>query len=148
MEKEGSPKMKTPTLSDGAVTGAVRTWLKAEALSVFILSVLLYWHSESSWWMFMGLLLIPDLAMLPYLLNPRVGGLSYNIVHSYLLPLGLAIVAIAIYRVGMLPFLFIWTAHIGMDRFLGYGLKYSTSFGRTHLETLRNGREKLPSAEC
>ncbi|HKN00221.1 MAG TPA: DUF4260 domain-containing protein [Candidatus Binataceae bacterium] len=143
--------MNTETLSDGAVTGAVRTWLRAEALSVLTLSVLLYWHSESSWWMFIGLLLTPDLAMLPYLLNPRVGSLSYNIVHSYLLPLSLATVAIAVYRVGILPFLCIWTAHIGMDRFLGYGLKYSTSFGRTHLGMLRTGREKLVSApgnEC
>jgi len=136
--------MNTLTLSDGAVTGVVRTWLKAEGLSVLTLSVLLYWHSESNWWMFIGLLLTPDLAMLPYLLNPRVGSLSYNIVHSYLLPLGLATVAIAVYRVGMLPFLCIWTAHIGMDRFLGYGLKYSTSFGRTHLGTLQNGDQDQP----
>ena len=136
--------MNTLTLSDGAVTGVVRTWLKAEGLSVLTLSVLLYWHSESNWWMFIGLLLTPDLAMLPYLLNPRVGSLSYNIVHSYLLPLGLATVAIAVYRVGMLPFLCIWTAHIGMDRFFGYGLKYSTSFGRTHLGTLQNGDQDQP----
>lgn len=138
--------MTTQTLSDGAVNGAVRTWLKAEGLCVLILSVLLYWRSESSWWMFIALLLIPDLAMLPYLLNPKVGSLSYNIVHSYLLPLGMATVAIAIYRVGILPFLCIWTAHIGMDRFLGYGLKYSRSFGSTHLGALRNGRGKLAGA--
>jgi len=27
----------------------------------------------------------------------------------------------------------IWTAHIGMDRMLGYGLKYPTHFKDTHL---------------
>ena len=27
----------------------------------------------------------------------------------------------------------IWTAHIGIDRALGYGLKYATAFGDTHL---------------
>ena len=27
----------------------------------------------------------------------------------------------------------IWAAHIGFDRALGYGLKYPTSFGETHL---------------
>ncbi|HEY2386937.1 MAG TPA: DUF4260 family protein, partial [Candidatus Binatia bacterium] len=27
----------------------------------------------------------------------------------------------------------IWLAHIGMDRLLGYGLKYPTSFHHTHL---------------
>jgi hypothetical protein len=27
----------------------------------------------------------------------------------------------------------IWAAHIGFDRMLGYGLKYSSSFNDTHL---------------
>ncbi|KKB35215.1 hypothetical protein QY97_01956 [Bacillus thermotolerans] len=27
----------------------------------------------------------------------------------------------------------IWSAHIGMDRAIGYGLKYSTHFKDTHL---------------
>lgn len=30
----------------------------------------------------------------------------------------------------------IWTAHIGFDRALGYGLKYATAFGETHLGRL------------
>jgi len=93
--------------------------------------------------MFAGLLLTPDLAMLPYLLNPRIGSVSYNVVHSYLLPLGLATVTIIAHRLGILPILLIWTAHIGLDRFLGYGLKYPTAFSDTHLGTLRNRPERL-----
>ena len=34
----------------------------------------------------------------------------------------------------------IWLAHIGIDRALGYGLKYSTGFGFTHLG--RIGKER------
>ena len=34
----------------------------------------------------------------------------------------------------------IWLAHIGIDRALGYGLKYSAGFGFTHLG--RIGRQK------
>ena len=139
--------MTAKALSDGAVTGAVRTWLKAEGLAVLVLSALFYWHTGSSWWMFIGLLLVPDLAMLPYLLNTKAGSLSYNIVHSYLLPLGMATVAIAIYRAGILPFLCIWTAHIGMDRFLGYGLKYPTSFGSTHLGLIGTDRDKMAGSQ-
>ena len=135
--------MNTLTLRDGTDTGAVRAWLRAEGLSVAALSVLLYWHLGSSWWVFVGLLLTPDLAMLPYLLNPRIGSVSYNVVHSYLLPLGLATVTITAHRLGMLPILLIWTAHIGLDRFLGYGLKYSTAFRDTHLGALRNRPERL-----
>lgn len=131
--------MNALTLKEGANAGAVRAWLRAEGLAVLVLSLLLYRHFGASWWMFAGLLLlIPDLSMLPYLINPRAGSISYNVVHSYFLPLGLATVAIATHRVGMLPILAIWTAHIGMDRFLGYGLKYPTAFKDTHLGALRN----------
>ena len=28
----------------------------------------------------------------------------------------------------------IWLVHIGADRLLGYGLKYPTAFGETHLQ--------------
>jgi hypothetical protein len=31
----------------------------------------------------------------------------------------------------------IWFAHISMDRTVGYGLKYPTSFKDTHLERVR-----------
>jgi hypothetical protein len=31
----------------------------------------------------------------------------------------------------------IWTAHIGMDRALGYGLKYQNGFEFTHLGRLK-----------
>jgi uncharacterized protein DUF4260 len=139
----GFGEVNNLTPRDGAHTGAVRAWLSAEGLCVAALSVLLYLHLGSSWWMFAGLLLAPDLAILPYLLNPRIGSVSYNVVHSYLLPLGLVTVAIAAHRGGMLPILLIWTAHIGLDRFLGYGLKYPTAFSDTHLGALRNRPERL-----
>jgi hypothetical protein len=126
-------------ISEGAVTGTVRIWLRAEGLAVVILSVLLYWRAGSSWWLFFGLLLVPDLSMLPYLVNPRMGAWSYNVVHSYMLPLGLAAVAAATRNAGLVPYLCIWTAHLGLDRFLGYGLKYRTGFGRTHLGILGGG---------
>jgi hypothetical protein len=123
--------------SNGAVAGAVRIWLKCEGLAVLSLSVLLYRYTHTSWWTFGILLLTPDLSMLAYLANPRVGSISYNIVHSYVLPVALAIFAIATDRSAMAPYLLIWTAHVGVDRALGYGLKYPNAFGSTHIDTLR-----------
>jgi len=32
----------------------------------------------------------------------------------------------------------IWAAHIGFDRFLGYGLKYPVAFRVTHLGSIRD----------
>jgi hypothetical protein len=37
----------------------------------------------------------------------------------------------------VLPIALIWTAHISFDRALGYGLKYFSAFGDTHLGQLR-----------
>jgi hypothetical protein len=134
--------MKTSVASDGAVSGAARTWLRAEGLAALVFSVLLYWNFGARWWLFVVLLLVPDLSMLGYAVNPRVGRLSYNIVHSYVLPLGVAMAATAAHNVRLLPLVCIWTAHIGMDRFLGYGLKVSDRFGDTHLGRLGK-REKM-----
>ncbi len=110
----------------------VRGWLRAEGLAVLTGSLWLYGQTGWSWGLFAGLLLIPDVAMLPYLINARWGAVSYNVAHSYLLPLGLALAFPP-----LLPYWCIWTAHIGMDRMLGYGLKYPSGFGDTHLGTLR-----------
>ncbi|RKQ33951.1 DUF4260 family protein [Oceanobacillus halophilus] len=30
----------------------------------------------------------------------------------------------------------IWTAHIGMDRMIGFGLKYPTAFKDTHIQRI------------
>jgi hypothetical protein len=127
--------------SSGAVVGSVRTYLKLENLAVFILSVLLYANTGHKWWIFFALFLVPDLSMIPYLANPRAGAISYNLVHNYALPLAIAAACIGLHRNEFLPYLLIWTAHIGIDRFLGYGLKYPDAFGRTHLGTLGRGAE-------
>jgi hypothetical protein len=56
----------------------------------------------------------------------------YNLAHSYVGPLTLA----GAHFVSGIPGLLlamVWGAHIGFDRTLGYGLKYPTAFGDTHL---------------
>ena len=124
--------------AEAPVTGGVRNWLRAEGIAAMALSALLYGHLGSSWWLFFGLLFTPDLIMVFYLLNPQIGAATYNLVHSYALPLGLAAVVLFTATPTILPYLCVWTAHIGMDRCMGYGLKYPTAFGRTHLGFLRN----------
>ena len=108
--------MNIPSASEGAVTGSVRVWLRAESLA--------------------ALFLVPDFSMLGYLLNPKIGAAGYNVVHSYFAPLALAAAALATNHQAILPFLCIWTAHIALDRALGYGLKYPTAFSHTHLGLL------------
>ena len=105
--------------------------LRVEGATLFAVSVVLYWVSGGSWWLFALLLLAPDASMLGYLVGPRVGAMAYNAFHSYPLPAALAVVGLL---AGAPPAVaLIWFAHIGMDRAVGYGLKYPTAFGDTHM---------------
>jgi hypothetical protein len=83
--------------------------------------------------MFALLFLLPDLSMLGYLVSRHVGAACYNAGHSYLGPAALAALGAALNVHVLLCFACIWAAHVGFDRLLGYGLKYGTRFGDTHL---------------
>ena len=37
------------------------------------------------------------------------------------------------FRVSSLPVALVWANHIGVDRLLGFGLKYGSGLGYTHL---------------
>lgn len=111
-----------------------RLLLHGEGLVVFIGSILLYADQGYSGWVFVLLLLSFDLSMVGYLVNPRLGSWGYNLAHTYISPAVLLAVAWALDAPLGLQIALIWTAHIGMDRLVGYGLKYATSFKETHLE--------------
>lgn len=111
----------------------VRSWLRVEGLAAFLLSVLLYLEFGRGWLLFAILLLSPDLAMLGYLAGPGVGARIYNLAHTYTAPLLLGGVALLLGHDAILALALIWSAHIGMDRALGYGLKLPSGFQDTHL---------------
>jgi hypothetical protein len=117
-----------------AVAAPVLGWLRLEGLAVAVLGAALYARTGASWWLFAALWLAPDLSFLGYLAGPRLGAHCYNAVHSYVLPAVLAAVALMLPQAALMPFALIWFNHIGVDRLLGYGLKYPTGFGFTHLK--------------
>jgi hypothetical protein len=123
-----------------AAVGSVRVWLRVEGLAILVAAVLFYWAQGASWISFAVLFLAPDLSMLGYLAGPRAGATAYNIVHSYVLPLVLAGVGFFLKNHAATACALIWIAHIGFDRLLGYGLKYPSAFGETHLG--RIGKQK------
>ncbi|MES2751071.1 MAG: DUF4260 domain-containing protein [Pseudomonadota bacterium] len=118
----------------GAVTGGVRILLRLEGLGLFMLAVLLYGQAGLSWLAFAVFFLTPDLSFLGYLAGPRAGAAIYNLAHDTLGPVLLVIggFLFAAHPV-VLAAALIWLAHIGLDRALGYGLKYSAGFKFTHL---------------
>jgi len=121
------------TEATGAATGGVRTLLRLEGLTLFAGMTLLYAVWGGSWWIYALLFLAPDLSFAAYLAGPRFGAIVYNAAHSYLAPMALNVAGFATNEPLILSIAMIWLAHIGIDRALGYGLKYSTGFGFTHL---------------
>jgi hypothetical protein len=128
----------------GIVTGSPRIQLRVEGAAVLAVSLFTYSRYGQAWWLFALLLLVPDLGMLGYLDNSRIGATTYNLFHSYLFPAGLVIVGIAAKSPVTYSIALIWFAHIGVDRALGYGLKYEDSFKHTHLGMIGRAEQGQP----
>ena len=111
--------------------------LRTEGVALLALSVLLYWVNGESWLLFGALLLAPDLSMLGYLAGPSVGAAIYNVFHTYAMPAVVGALGMVLASPLAIAVALIWFAHIGVDRTVGYGLKYPTSFKDTHLQRVR-----------
>lgn len=119
--------------------GGVRGLLRLEGLTLFAAMVFLYALWGGSWWVFAILFLVPDLSFIAYLSDAKTGAVVYNAAHSYLAPVALMTLGFARGEPLVLSVAMIWLAHIGLDRALGYGLKYSAGFGFTHLGRIGRG---------
>lgn len=112
---------------------APKVLLHLEGLALFVGALAFYAYTGGNPWLFALLLLAPDLSMVGYLRNVQLGSFMYNSVHNTVLPTLLGLVALATgWGLGV-QLALIWLAHIGMDRTVGYGLKYATTFRDTHL---------------
>lgn len=108
--------------------------LHVEGAAILMLCVFFYHQLHASWLLFAILFLAPDLFMLGYLANVRIGSAIYNFAHTYITPGILLAIAYLAVKQQLFPLALIWTAHIGFDRLLGFGLKYPTNFKDTHLQ--------------
>lgn len=116
-----------------ATTPWVRRWLRAEGIAAFVGGAAAWVALGAPWPWFVVLLLAPDISMVGYRGGPHAGAIAYNIAHNWatggvVIGLGLALATPGLTLAGVLL-----VAHTGMDRALGYGLKYPTAFGDTHL---------------
>jgi|SRR5580658_874593 hypothetical protein len=120
---------------------SVRFLMRLEGLAVAVLAAVLYGRSGANWWLFAALWLAPDLSILGYLTGqPCWGARIYNAFHTYVVPGVLALSALVMHKELMTHIALIWINHIGVDRFLGFGLKYAEGFGYTHLGRMGSGR--------
>lgn len=108
------------------------------AASIYFLYI---YNLGLSIWIWVPLFLSPDISMLGYLIDTRVGAVTYNLFHHRGIALALAFAGYfghipVMQTIGILLF-----AHSSFDRMLGYGLKYPDDFKHTHLGWLpANGK--------
>ena len=122
--------------------------LRSEGVVLFFTAVGTYFagHDEP-WWLVPLLLFVPDAFMAGYAKSRRVGALLYNFAHSYPAPAVLGMLTTYADEPLLQGVALVWFAHIGMDRALGYGLKYDTDFKDTHLGRIGAPRRHQLDAE-
>jgi hypothetical protein len=135
-----------PDLERSRASAPVLSLLRLEGLAAAALSAVLYAHTGASWVLFAVLWLAPDLSILGYLAGPKWGARIYNSIHSYVTPATLAVTSLLLGSTSLVPFALIWVNHIGVDRLLGFGLKFRQGFQWTHLGNAKARREAATPA--
>jgi len=95
--------------------------LKSEDAAKFLAAYWLSVYLGHPWWIFFVWLLLPDVSMIGYVVNTRVGALLYNLAHHQGLALVILITEIYFTLPGLALAGIILFGHSAMDRLLGYG---------------------------
>ena len=111
----------------------MKNTLKFEELGMLLLSILLFYQLNYTWWVYLIWFFVPDIGMLGYLFNTRVGAVTYNIFHHKGIAIIIYIIGIVLQNQELQLAGIILFGHSSFDRMLGYGLKYPDSFQNTHL---------------
>lgn len=111
-----------------------RLLLRFEAVVLAGAALVLYFHLDYNVLALVALLVAVDLSLLGFLLGPRLGTFTYNLAHTTAFPLILGAIGVLGDGSIAIQVALAWLAHIGVDRALGFGLKYPSAFSDTHLQ--------------
>ncbi|MDP9490625.1 MAG: DUF4260 domain-containing protein [Actinomycetota bacterium] len=113
---------------------SVRLLLRLEGMAIAVGSVVLYADGDHSWWLLVLLALAPDVAFIAYALGTAAGAAAYNLTHNLVFPTAVGTAGVLTDSGWAIAVALIWLVHIGVDRAIGYGLKYPTAFKDTHIQ--------------
>ncbi len=111
----------------------MKTIISIEEICLFILGVFGFSQLDYSWWWFFILILAPDISMLGYIVNTKIGAIAYNVFHHKGMALGIYFLGTYIQSSVLQLIGVILFTHACLDRVFGYGLKYFDNFKHTHL---------------
>ena len=78
--------------------------LRLEGAALSFCAIFFYHSLRANWILFGVLFLWPDIFMLGYLVNPKLGSRLYNLVHTEVLPTALAACSFALHRTSLPAF--------------------------------------------
>ena len=120
----------------------MQTTLKLEeafmtAIGIYLLS---FFNLGLPVWAWALLFFAPDISMLGYLINTKVGAICYNLFHHKGMAILLAMGGYYFHQDMMAAIGILLFAHASFDRIWGYGLKYADRFSNTHLGIIGKGK--------
>jgi Domain of unknown function (DUF4260) len=106
------------------------------AMAIAAIYLLSKYNLNLPLWIWGILFFAPDIGMLGYLVNTKIGAVMYNLFHHKAIAMAVAGIGYyydinAVTAIGILLF-----AHASFHRIWGYGLKYPDNFKHTHLSSL------------
>ena len=107
----------------------LKTEEAAELVMAYVITLLLGF----SWWTFFMLLFLPDLFMVGYVVNARVGAWLYNLGHHKGVAISVALLGLSFSNSVCILIGAVLFGHSALDRVFGFGLKYTDDFKHTHL---------------
>ncbi|MEO6668994.1 MAG: DUF4260 domain-containing protein [Ferruginibacter sp.] len=113
----------------------MKNLIKLEEAGIFVISIFFLYklNMNISWWLYAILFFSPDIGMLGYLVNTKLGALTYNFFHHKAIGCILIIFGITQANDYLLFAGLLFLSHSAFDRILGYGLKYPDSFKHTNV---------------
>jgi Domain of unknown function (DUF4260) len=116
----------------------MKTILKLEETAMTALGIyfLTYYNLGLSVWIWVVLFFAPDISMLGYLVNTKIGAVSYTFFHHKGVAVAAAMTGYYLQQDVLTATGILLFAHASFDRIWSYGLKYPDSFKNTHLGSL------------
>ncbi len=110
--------------------------LKLEETAMLVLSIVLFNQLHFAWWWYLVLFFAPDISMIGYLVNTKIGAYCYNFFHHKAVGIIIGILGFYLHQEFYVLAGIIIFGHSAFDRIFGFGLKYTDSFKNTHLGKL------------
>ncbi len=127
---------QTNVLNETKKFSMPRIFLHIEGVALLAASIVMYTNLGFGWGTFALLLFAPDLPLALYFVNKDLASVTYNLVHTIIFPILLALFSYFNGSSLGLQLSLIWLAHIGMDHAFGYGFKYLGQMKETHFSRI------------